>query len=98
MVEALLIISLVAAVPIAYLRGRRTGFERHHCLWTLEPADRAPQTFVAVTCPTCGEGIDCELHIEHGTTEGPPTLTATVDTTDLEHHTLRHQEAERPFG
>jgi len=98
MVEILLIIGLLAAVPIAYLHGRRAGYERHHCVWAPEPADRAPQTFVAVTCPTCGEGIDCELHIERGSAAGSPTLTATIDTTDLEHHTLRHDEAKHPFA
>jgi len=98
MIEALLIIGLAAGLPMAYFRGRRSGYERHHCVWMPDPEDRAPQTFVAVACPTCGEGIDCELHIEAGKAPGSPSLTATIDTTDLEHHTLRHDEARHPFS
>lgn len=97
MVESLLIVCLLAGVPIAYFRGRRSGFERHHCVWTADPEDRAPLTYVTVTCQTCDEGIDCELHVVQDDVDGVPTLTAAIDTTDLEHHTLRHDEARRPL-
>ena len=56
MIEALLIVGLAAGLPMAYFRGRRSGYERHHCVWMPDPEDRAPQTFVAVALPDLRRG------------------------------------------
>jgi hypothetical protein len=64
---------------------------------TADPEDRASLTYITVTCQTCDEGIDCELHVVQDDVDGVPTLTATIDTMDLEHHTLSHDEARRPL-
>ena len=97
MIEAILAVGLLAGVPFAYFHGKRAGFERHHCAWVLESVDRAPRTFVTVQCPACGQGVDCALHLRHRSSGGVPSVSATVDATDLEHHTLTHvDELRRP--
>jgi len=99
MTVLVLVMLLLAGIPLAYLRGKRVGFERHHCLWVPESQDRAPQTYVTLSCPACGDGVDCALHLEHRFLDGVPQVSATVDATDLEHHTLTHvDERQRPTG
>jgi hypothetical protein len=90
MLEALLTLALMAAVPIAYLQGKRAGFERHHCVRITEFQDRAPQTYVTVACPVCRLPVDCSLDVRRSFIGGIPRVEATVDATDLEHHTLTH--------
>ena len=97
MVEALLAIGLLVGLPMIYVHGKRVGFERHHCVQVVEAKDRAPQTFVVVQCPACREPVDCALHIHRSFSGGVPSVTATIDPTDLEHHTLTHiDEVRRP--
>jgi hypothetical protein len=97
MIEVLVVIAMIGLLPLAYFRGKRTGFERHQCVWVPDAEDRAPKTYVTVQCPACGEGVDCALHIRHRSSGGVPTVIATVDGTDLEHHTLTHvDELRRP--
>jgi hypothetical protein len=90
MVTMVLVTALLVGIPTAYMRGKRIGFERHHCVWVPESQDRAPQRFVTLPCPACGEGVDCALHLHHRFLDGVPQVSATVDATDLEHHTLTH--------
>ena len=90
--ESFLIVGVLALFPVVYVLGRRAGFERHSCLWIPAKADLAPAEFVAVRCRTCGESIPSALDVRHGVEDGRPTVTATVDTTDLEHHSLTHAE------
>jgi hypothetical protein len=52
--------------------------------------DRAPQTFVVVQCPACNVPVECALHVNRSFSGGVPSVTATIDATDLEHHTLTH--------
>lgn len=97
MAEALLAIALMAGLPMAYFLGKRSGFERHHCVRVAESQDRAPTTYVTVSCPACHQGIDCALHLLHRSSGGVPTVIATVDASDFEHHTLTHvDELRRP--
>ena len=97
MMETLLVTGVFALLPVVYLHGKRAGFERHQCLWVPDAQDRAPKTYVTVQCPACGDGVDCAMHIRHRSTGGVPTIIATVDGTDLEHHTLTHvDEFRRP--
>jgi len=90
MVEALLFIGLLAGLPLVYLQGKRVGFERHHCVQITPSKDRAPQTFVVVQCPACNVPVESALHLHRSFSGGVPTVTATIDSTDLEHHTLTH--------
>ena len=97
MVEAFLAVALLAGLPFAFFRGKRAGFDRHLCAWGADAVDRAPQSYVTVPCPACGEGVDCALHIQHTFSGGVPHVSATVDAADLEHHTLTHvDELRRP--
>ncbi len=97
MVEIVFATVLLVGLPLAYLHGKRAGFERHQCLWVPESQDRAPQTYVTLPCPACGQGVDCALHLQHRFLDGVPLVSATVDATDLEHHTLTHvDELNRP--
>ncbi len=97
MVEVVFATMLLVGLPGAYFHGKRAGFERHHCLWVPESQDRAPQTYVTLPCPACGQGVDCALHLQHRFLDGVPLVSATVDATDLEHHTLTHvDELNRP--
>jgi hypothetical protein len=96
MFELFLIVLLLAALPVVYARGKRAGFERHTCLWVPETADRAPARFVAVACRTCGEDIPCALLVRETVDQGRPVVTATVDVTDLEQHSLTHADGSRP--
>jgi hypothetical protein len=96
-VDVVLAIVLVIGVPIAYLSGRRAGFERHQCRHIVQFPDRAPQTYVVVPCPACHEPVECALELERSFAGGVPRVSATVDATDLEHHTLTHiDEVNRP--
>ena len=90
MMEALLFVGLMAGLPLAYFQGKRAGFERHHCVQVTPSQDRAPQTFVVVQCPACGVPVECALHVRRSFSGGVPSVTATIDATDLEHHTLTH--------
>ena len=90
MMEAMLIIGLVAGLPLVYFQGKRAGFERHHCIQVTPSQDRAPQTFVVVQCPACSVPVECALHVNRSFSGGVPSVTATIDATDLEHHTLTH--------
>ena len=92
MLESFLILGLAALLPVVYVHGKRVGFERHTCRWIPAKADQAPAEFVAVACRTCGKSIPCALHVRQGVVQGRPTVTATVDATDLEHHHLTHAE------
>ena len=92
MFASFLIVGLLTLLPAAYGWGRRAGFERHSCQWIPARADVAPARFVAVPCRTCGESIPCALHVGQRLVDGRTTVTATVDTTDLEHHVLMHAE------
>ena len=92
MLNWFLIVGLLALLPVAYGWGRRAGFERHSCQWVPAQADVAPARFVTVPCRTCGQPIPCALHVGQGVRDGRNSVTATVDTTDLEHHTLIHAE------
>jgi hypothetical protein len=95
MIETLLAIALLAGVPMAYVHGKRAGFERHQCGWVPDTMDRAPRTYVTVHCPACGEGIDCALHLRQRSSGGVPSVSAMVDASDLEHHTLTHVDGLR---
>jgi len=90
MLQALFTVGLIVAVPVAYFQGRRFGFERHQCVRIAEFQDRAPQTFVTVACPACSLPVDCALDVRRSFAGGVPRVCATVDATDLEHHTLSH--------
>ena len=90
MLEALLTVALVAGLPVAYFHGKRAGFERHHCVRVTSAQDRAPQTFVLVQCPACNVPVECALQVSRSFLGGVPTVSATIDSTDLEHHTLTH--------
>ena len=90
MLEALLAVALLAGLPIIYFRGKRAGFERHHCVQVSSAQDRAPQTFVIVQCPACHLPVECALHVSRSFLGGVPKVSATIDPTDLEHHTLTH--------
>lgn len=95
MLETLLAIGLLVGVPIAYVQGKRVGFDRHHCIRIVESKDRAPQTFVVVQCPACQQPVESALHVHRSFSGGVPTVTATIDPTDLEHHTLTHVDEVR---
>ena len=95
MLEALLTVALLAGLPIVYLQGKRAGFERHHCVQVSGAQDRAPQTFVLVQCPACKLPVECALHVSRSFLGGVPTVSATIDPTDLEHHTLTHVDEVR---
>ena len=90
MIEVMLAIGLFVGLPIAYFHGKRAGFDRHHCVQVPGFADRAPQTFVVAHCPVCTAPVDCALHVQRSFSGGVPVVSATVDATDLEHHTLTH--------
>ena len=90
MLEVLLFIGLAVGLPIVYLHGKRAGFERHTCVQITPSQDRAPQTFVVVQCPACSAPVECALHVHRSFSGGVPSVTATIDPTDLEHHTLTH--------
>lgn len=90
MLEAMLAIGLLVGLPIAYSHGKRVGFDRHHCIRVVASQDRAPQTFVVVQCPACKAPVESALHVHRSFSGGVPTVTATIDPTDLEHHTLTH--------
>ena len=90
MLEALLAIALLTGLPIVYFQGKRAGFERHHCVQVSSAQDRAPQTFVVVQCPACNVPVECALHVSRSFVGGLTTVSATIDPTDLEHHTLTH--------
>ena len=97
MVEVLLPIALLVGVLIGYLAGKRAGFERHQCRHIVQFPDRAPQTYVVVPCPACHEPVECALEVQRSFAGGVPRVSATVDATDLEHHTLTHiDEVHRP--
>ena len=97
MIEVLLPIALLVGVLIGYLSGRRAGFERHQCRHIVQFPDRAPQTYVVVPCPACHEPVECALEVQRSFTGGVPRVSATVDATDLEDHTLTHiDEVNRP--
>ena len=97
MLEAFLLVGLLVALPVVYFRGKKAGFERHHCVRIAAFQDRAPQTFVTVPCPACGLPVDCALDVKRSFAGGVPTVGASVDATDLEHHTLTHiDEIRRP--
>jgi hypothetical protein len=99
MLEAFFTLGLMVALPIVYFQGKRAGFERHHCIKITDFQDRAPQTFVTVACPVCRQPVDCALDVRRSFTGGVPTVNATVDATDLEHHTLTHiDELNHPAG
>ncbi len=95
MLEALLTVALLTGLPIAYLQGKRAGFDRHHCVRVRDAQDRAPQTFVVVHCPACKLPVECALHVSRSFLGGVPTVSATIDSTDLEHHTLTHVDEVR---
>ena len=58
---------------------------------------RAPQTYVTVPCPACSLAIDCEIDLRRSFIGGVPKISATVDATDFEHHTLTHiDEVQHP--
>jgi len=96
-VAVILALLLVFGVPIAYLSGNRAGFERHQCRHIAQFPDRAPQTYVVVPCPACHEPVECALELQRSFAGGVPRVSATVDATDLEHHTLTHiDEFRRP--
>lgn len=95
MLDPFLIAGLLALIPIAYGVGRRAGFERHSCQWVPARADLAPARFVTVACRTCGENIPSALEVRQFVKDGRAAVTATVDTTDLEHHTLTHADEHR---
>jgi len=90
MLEALLWIGLVVGLPMVYCHGKRAGFDRHQCIQVTASQDRAPQTFVVVQCPACNVPVECALHVRRSYSGGVPSVTATIDPTDLEHHTLTH--------
>ncbi|MET0863624.1 MAG: hypothetical protein ABWZ98_04770 [Nakamurella sp.] len=95
--EIVLTIALLLGLPLAYLSGRRAGFERHTCRHVAQFPDRAPQTYVVVPCPACHEPVECALEVQRSFSGGVPRISATVDATDLEHHTLTHiDEIRRP--
>jgi len=97
MTETLLILALAAGLPLAYLHGKRVGFERHTCVHVTPSKDRAPQTYVTVPCPACSLPIDCEIELRRSFNSGVPKISATVDATDFEHHTLTHiDEVQHP--
>ena len=89
-VAVMVAIVAVLCVPIAYLVGKRAGFERHTCRHVAQFPDRAPQTYVVVPCPACHEPVECALDLQRSWLGGVPRVSATVDATDLEHHTLTH--------
>ena len=95
MLEALLAVAVLAGLPIVYVQGKRAGFERHHCVQVPALQDRAPQDFVVVNCPACQLPVECALHVRHTFVDGVPTVSATIDPTDLEHHTLTHADEVR---
>src|SRR6476469_4755541 len=96
MMEALLTLALLAGLPVVYFHGKRAGFERHHCVQVSSAQDRAPQTFVIVQCPACNVPVECALQVSRSFLGGVPTVSATIDSTDLEHHTLTHIDEVRP--
>jgi len=47
--------------------------------------------------PACHEPVECALEVQRSFTGGVPRVSATVDATDLEDHTLTHiDEVNRP--
>jgi len=99
MVVELMIVAmaLLVGVLVGFVSGRRAGFERHQCRHIVQFPDRAPQTYVVVACPACHEPVACALEVQRSFAGGVPRVSATVDATDLEHHTLTHiDEVDRP--
>lgn len=96
MIESILIVGLGALLPFVYVWGKRAGFERHTCRYVPERADLPPAEYVTVGCRTCGADISCALDVRQGVRNGQPTVTASVDVTDLEHHQMTHAEQSRP--
>ena len=47
MIEVLLVIAMIGLLPLAYLRGKRAGFERHQCRHIAPPGPGA-ETYVIV--------------------------------------------------
>ena len=87
----------MAGLPLVYLHGKRVGLRQAH----LRARDAVQGPGAADLrhrpCPACSLPIDCEIELRRSFTGGVPKISATVDATDFEHHTLTHvDEVQHP--